>query len=174
MDVAGYRAALMARFANPALRHRTQQIAMDGSQKLPQRLVAPWRARLERGPAFADDRARRRRVDGVAARRRHAATAGLPSMIRWRKDRDGLGDRARRRPCRRSAARHSRGVRRPREALAEAEERVAGGSGCFSNAHAIDELAFRRCSAPSPRSENPPFPERPLAAWPLPASRCRL
>ena len=49
IDVAGYRTALMERFANPALRHRTVQIAMDGSQKLPQRLVAPWRMRLERG-----------------------------------------------------------------------------------------------------------------------------
>jgi fructuronate reductase len=49
IDVAGYRAALMERFANPALRHRTHQIAMDGSQKLPQRLVAPWRSRLDRG-----------------------------------------------------------------------------------------------------------------------------
>lgn len=49
IDVAGYRAALLERFSNPALRHRTVQIAMDGSQKLPQRLVAPWRARLERG-----------------------------------------------------------------------------------------------------------------------------
>jgi fructuronate reductase len=51
IDLAGYREALMQRFANPALRHRTLQIAMDGSQKLPQRLVAPWRARLERGLA---------------------------------------------------------------------------------------------------------------------------
>ncbi len=51
IDVAGYRTALLERFANPALRHRTVQIAMDGSQKLPQRLVAPWRARLERGLA---------------------------------------------------------------------------------------------------------------------------
>ena len=51
IDVGGYRAALLERFANPALRHRTVQIAMDGSQKLPQRLVAPWRARLERGLA---------------------------------------------------------------------------------------------------------------------------
>src|SRR5690606_30340695 len=49
IDLAGYRAALLERFANPALRHRTRQIAMDGSQKLPQRLVAPWRVRLERG-----------------------------------------------------------------------------------------------------------------------------
>jgi fructuronate reductase len=51
IDVAGYREALMERFANPNLRHRTLQIAMDGSQKLPQRLIAPWRARLERGLA---------------------------------------------------------------------------------------------------------------------------
>ena len=32
-----YADALLARFANPALRHRLIQIAMDGSQKLPQR-----------------------------------------------------------------------------------------------------------------------------------------
>ncbi len=41
LDLAAYRGALMARFANPALQHRTRQIAMDGSQKLPQRLIAP-------------------------------------------------------------------------------------------------------------------------------------
>ena len=34
-----YRDQLLDRFANPALRHRTWQIAMDGSQKLPQRLL---------------------------------------------------------------------------------------------------------------------------------------
>jgi fructuronate reductase len=49
LDVAAYRAALLARFANPALQHRTRQIAMDGSQKLPQRLLAPIAARLKRG-----------------------------------------------------------------------------------------------------------------------------
>lgn len=31
---------LLDRFSNPAIRHRTWQIAMDGSQKLPQRIVA--------------------------------------------------------------------------------------------------------------------------------------
>ncbi len=36
-DPAAYRAQLRARFANGALMHRTHQIAMDGSQKLPQR-----------------------------------------------------------------------------------------------------------------------------------------
>lgn len=39
LDVAAYRADLFERFANPSLWHRTRQIAMDGSQKLPQRLL---------------------------------------------------------------------------------------------------------------------------------------
>lgn len=34
-----YATALKARYANPAIRHRTWQIAMDGSQKLPQRIL---------------------------------------------------------------------------------------------------------------------------------------
>jgi len=49
LDVPAYRTALMARFANSALNHRNRQIAMDGSQKLPQRLLAPILARLEQG-----------------------------------------------------------------------------------------------------------------------------
>jgi fructuronate reductase len=40
-----YRSQLMARFRNPTLQHRLRQIAMDGSQKLSQRLLAPLRAR---------------------------------------------------------------------------------------------------------------------------------
>ena len=36
-DLAGYADALLSRFANPALQHRLIQIAMDGSQKIPQR-----------------------------------------------------------------------------------------------------------------------------------------
>ena len=51
-DLAGYKAALLARFANPALRHRTWQIAMDGTQKLPQRLLATIRERLAAGAPF--------------------------------------------------------------------------------------------------------------------------
>jgi fructuronate reductase len=39
----------MKRFANPALRHRTRQIAMDGSQKLPQRQLGSVRDRLKAG-----------------------------------------------------------------------------------------------------------------------------
>ncbi len=49
LDLAAYRTALMQRFANSALNHRTRQIAMDGSQKLPQRLLSPIRARLDAG-----------------------------------------------------------------------------------------------------------------------------
>jgi fructuronate reductase len=48
-DVAAYQAALRERFANPALRHRTAQVAMDGSQKLPQRLLDAARLLLARG-----------------------------------------------------------------------------------------------------------------------------
>jgi fructuronate reductase len=49
VDLAAYCAQLTTRFRNPALPHRTQQIAMDGSQKLPQRLLATVRDRLARG-----------------------------------------------------------------------------------------------------------------------------
>jgi fructuronate reductase len=48
-DLESYKDALLARFANPSLRHRTWQIAMDGSQKLPQRLLDTVRARLQAG-----------------------------------------------------------------------------------------------------------------------------
>lgn len=45
-DLSSYKRALITRFKNPALRHRTWQIAMDGSQKLPQRLLGTVRDRL--------------------------------------------------------------------------------------------------------------------------------
>jgi len=38
-DLGAYQEQLLRRFANPALHHRTVQIAMDGSQKLPPRLL---------------------------------------------------------------------------------------------------------------------------------------
>ncbi|WP_193760438.1 mannitol dehydrogenase family protein [Bradyrhizobium yuanmingense] len=52
-DLAAYRASLLKRFANPALHHRTWQIAMDGSQKLPQRLLGAMQDRLARGLPIA-------------------------------------------------------------------------------------------------------------------------
>ena len=48
-ELEAYRDRLLERFANPALKHRTWQIAMDGSQKLPQRLLGTIRDRLMAG-----------------------------------------------------------------------------------------------------------------------------
>jgi len=73
LDVAAYRAALMERFANPALQHRTRQIAMDGSQKLPQRLLAPIAARRAKGLD----------VDALAL--------GVAAWMRWQRGRDDSG-----------------------------------------------------------------------------------
>ncbi|QKV18548.1 mannitol dehydrogenase family protein [Oricola thermophila] len=42
-----YCATLMQRYRNPAIQHRTWQIAMDGSQKLPQRILGTIRDNLE-------------------------------------------------------------------------------------------------------------------------------
>ncbi len=51
-DLGAYRDQLLERFRNPALKHRTWQIAMDGSQKLPQRLLGTIRDRLAAGQGF--------------------------------------------------------------------------------------------------------------------------
>jgi len=56
VDTGEYVESLKERFLNPNLRHLTAQIASDGSQKLPQRLLAPLRDRLARkipSPAIA-------------------------------------------------------------------------------------------------------------------------
>nr|WP_217643005.1 mannitol dehydrogenase family protein [Litoreibacter janthinus] len=44
-----YADALFARYSNPAIQHRTWQIAMDGSQKLPQRILGTLREALDAG-----------------------------------------------------------------------------------------------------------------------------
>ncbi len=49
VDPSDYVQQLKQRFRNPTLKHRTLQIAMDGSQKLPQRLLVSLRERLARG-----------------------------------------------------------------------------------------------------------------------------
>lgn len=56
-DLARYGDALRTRFRNPALKHRTAQIAMDGSQKIPQRLLG----------SIADAHAAGRPWDGLAS-----------------------------------------------------------------------------------------------------------
>ena len=49
LDLAGYGASVLERFANPALKHRTAQVAMDGSVKLPVRMLGTVRDRLAAG-----------------------------------------------------------------------------------------------------------------------------
>ena len=49
VDVSAYAEEVLDRFANPALGHRTTQVAMDGSQKLPVRLLGTARDRLATG-----------------------------------------------------------------------------------------------------------------------------
>lgn len=51
-DLEAYKMQLRERFQNTALRHRTWQIAMDGSQKLPQRLLNTIRVRLQQNAPF--------------------------------------------------------------------------------------------------------------------------
>lgn len=45
-DMEEYKVQLRERFANPGLKHRTWQIAMDGSQKIPQRWLNTLRSQL--------------------------------------------------------------------------------------------------------------------------------
>lgn len=75
LDPQSYADALLARFANPALRHKLIQIAMDGSQKLSQRLLG----------TIANARAK-----GVDP---HAATAGVAGwMLHVDRLRGGIDD----------------------------------------------------------------------------------
>ncbi|RMF35153.1 MAG: mannitol dehydrogenase family protein [Alphaproteobacteria bacterium] len=48
-DLPAYCDALLERYRNPAIRHRTWQIAMDGSQKLPQRILGTIADNLDAG-----------------------------------------------------------------------------------------------------------------------------
>ena len=52
-DLAGYAELLIERFTNPGLKHRTWQIAMDGSQKVPQRWLNAARTLLAEEKSFA-------------------------------------------------------------------------------------------------------------------------
>jgi fructuronate reductase len=51
VDLEAYADALFERYSNPAIRHRTWQIAMDGSQKLPQRILGTISDNLDAGRA---------------------------------------------------------------------------------------------------------------------------
>jgi fructuronate reductase len=49
LDLQAYAGEILARFRNPAIRHKLSQIAWDGSQKLPYRLLDTIRAALDSG-----------------------------------------------------------------------------------------------------------------------------
>ncbi|MGF1688981.1 fructuronate reductase [Photobacterium japonica] len=51
-DLEGYATLLIARFTNPSLKHQTWQIAMDGSQKIPQRMGGSLRHHLAQGTDY--------------------------------------------------------------------------------------------------------------------------
>ncbi len=51
VNITAYKDELIARFSNPSVKHRTWQIAMDGSQKLPQRFLNTVRHHLAAGQA---------------------------------------------------------------------------------------------------------------------------
>jgi fructuronate reductase len=73
VDLPAYADALAARYANPAIRHRTWQIAMDGSQKLPQRILG----------TIAESRAAGRPVPGL--------TLAVAAWMRYTSGRDEKG-----------------------------------------------------------------------------------
>jgi fructuronate reductase len=51
-DLEAYAKLLIERFTNPSLKHQTWQIAMDGSQKIPQRMGGSLRYHLSQGSDF--------------------------------------------------------------------------------------------------------------------------
>lgn len=73
LDVGQYQHALMRRFANRALGHRLRQIAIDGSQKLAPRLLAPALELVRRG----------RRPETIAL--------AVAAWMRWQSGRDDQG-----------------------------------------------------------------------------------
>ncbi len=52
VDLVAYADSLLNRYRNTALKHRTWQIAMDGTQKLPQRMLDSIRYHLANGSSF--------------------------------------------------------------------------------------------------------------------------
>ncbi len=94
-SVAEYGKAVLDRFANPAIGHRTLQVAMDGSQKLPQRILHTAADRLAAGAeprwvalvaaawmrfaaGYADDGRELPLEDPLAAGLRRAARSAAP------------------------------------------------------------------------------------------------
>ena len=51
VDLAGYKATLLTRFANPAIKDQTARICLDGSSKVPKFLLPSLREALDGGPS---------------------------------------------------------------------------------------------------------------------------
>ena len=81
-DVAAYRDALLERFANPRMHHRLDQIAADGSQKLPIRILPVLRAERAAGRMPAGRHPRARRLDrATCAGSAHRSTMRAPTTV---------------------------------------------------------------------------------------------
>jgi fructuronate reductase len=74
-DTDAYAKSLLERFTNRGLPHKTRQIAMDGSQKIPQRMLPALRHQLNQGGS----------IDGL--------TLGIASWIRYCEGVEENGDR---------------------------------------------------------------------------------
>ena len=72
LNLGQYADQLFERYSNPAIRHRLWQIAMDGSQKLPQRLLFHCPGQSQPETPFQARRARRSRLDALCLRRRRS------------------------------------------------------------------------------------------------------
>ena len=160
-DVGRYKDALIARFANPALRHRTWQIAMDGSQKLPQRLLAATaRDRLAAGRRLGPIASRSGSRPGCAtspesmragATDRRARSARSPASGTRRADRPQCCGAVR------GPARDARDFRRRprrRAALRRPRARSPDGASCRRRPPHRDTLGGSPGLRPEPRGRN--------------------
>ena len=168
-DLAGYSASLLQRFANPALRHRTWQIAMDGSQKLPQRLLGTMQDRLRQGLPI-DTHAL-----AVAGWMRYvtASDENRTADRRARSDRGGTGgNRQDRRPGRRSAgacvARRSFDFRRIWKRPSPAQRRDARAGAALRSGRASGRAGVAAVAAPGVRkaARRPPFNPNAVSRFP--------
>ena len=115
VDLDAYARMLMVRFRNTALPHRTQQIAMDGSQKLPQRLLGTVRDRLAGGGSYAHLTLAVARLDPLLRAASTRPASRSPCPIRWQPTFAAIAQRAGGDPARPRCGipRSHRGVRRP-------------------------------------------------------------
>ena len=145
VDFADYARELEDRFRNPHLGHQTYQIAMDGTEKMPQRIFAPAVDALERELPLEPFRLRHCGLDAVHAwQDRHRRSLCAARSQRGRVDgseRGGIGARHRNPPV--GVARLLSGALARQRALA---------AGCYRS---FGPDAGRRGSGGDPESRSP-------------------